>query len=113
MDELQQVSVDTLTPEEKTAWESAVAANRAVVNSGGFDFDAALGGVVVETLLSMAMAGFSYGFQLNIKGIRFGFSRLHYAVGVTPNCFDFAFNFDELAKNSKERKTRKLERITP
>ena len=59
-----------------------------------------------------SMAGFSYGFQLNIKGIRVGFSRLHYAVGATPNCFDFAINFDELAKNSKEKKSRKLERIS-
>ena len=67
----------------------------------------------MKVLSRKSMAGFSYGFQLNIKGIRFGFSRLHYAVGATPNCFDFAFNFDELAKNSKERKTRKLERITP
>lgn len=59
-----------------------------------------------------SMAGFSYGFQLNIKGIRVGFSRLHYAVGATPNCFDLAINFDELAKNSKEKKSRKLERIS-
>ena len=67
----------------------------------------------MKVLSRKSMAGFSYGFQLNIKGIRFGFSRLHYAVGATPNCIDLAFNFDELAKNSKERKTRKLERITP
>lgn len=59
-----------------------------------------------------SMAGFSYGLQLNIKGVRVGFSRQHYAVGATPNCFDLAFDFDELAKNSKERKTRKLERIS-
>ena len=67
----------------------------------------------MKVLSRKSMAGFSYGFQLNIKGIRFGFSRLHYAVGATPNCIDLAFDFDELAKNSKERKTRKLERITP
>lgn len=67
----------------------------------------------MKVLARKSMAGFSYGFQLNIKGIRFGFSRLHYAVGATPNCIDLAFDFDELAKNSKERKTRKLERITP
>lgn len=67
----------------------------------------------MKVLSRKSMAGFSYGFQLNIKGIRFGFSRLHYAVGATPNCIDLAFDFDELAKNSKEKKTRKLERITP
>lgn len=59
------------------------------------------------------MAGFSYGLQLNIKGIHVGFSRLHYAVGATPNCFDLAFDFGQLSQNSKERKTRKLEKINP
>ena len=67
----------------------------------------------MKVLSRKSMAGFSYGFQLNIKGIRFGFSRLHYAVGATPNCIDLAFNFNEIAKNGKERKTRKLERVTP
>ena len=66
----------------------------------------------MKVLSRKSMAGFSYGFQLNIKGIRFGFSRLHYALGATPNCIDLAFDFDELVKNSKERKVRKLERIT-
>jgi hypothetical protein len=67
----------------------------------------------MKVLSRKSMAGFSYGIQLNIKGIRVGFSRLHYAVGATPNCFDLAFDFGELAKNSKEKKARKLERITP
>lgn len=66
----------------------------------------------MKVLSRKSMAGFSYGFQLNIKGIHFGFSRLHYAVGVTPNCIDLAFDFNEMAKNSKERKSRKLERNT-
>ncbi|MBR3559613.1 MAG: type IX secretion system protein PorQ [Bacteroidales bacterium] len=66
----------------------------------------------MKVLSRKSMAGFSYGFQLNIKGIRFGFSRMHYAVGATPNYIDLAFDFNELAKNSKERKSRKLERIT-
>lgn len=60
-----------------------------------------------------SLAGFSYGIKLNIKGIRVGFSRLHYAIGATPNCFDLALDFEELAKNSKERKAKKLERIIP
>ncbi len=67
----------------------------------------------MKVLSRKSMAGFSYGIQLNIKGIRVGFSRLHYAIGATPNCFDLAFDFGEMAKNSKERKARKLERITP
>jgi len=66
----------------------------------------------MKVLSRKSLAGFSYGFQLNIKGVRFGFSRLHYALGATPNCIDLAFNFDELAKNCKEKKARKLERIT-
>jgi hypothetical protein len=60
-----------------------------------------------------SMAGFSYGLQVNIKGIHVGFSRLHYAVGATPNCFDFALDFGELSKLGKEKKTRKLERNNP
>lgn len=60
-----------------------------------------------------SLAGFSYGIRLNIKGIRVGFSRLHYAIGATPNCFDLALDFEELAKNSKEKKAKKIERITP
>ena len=67
----------------------------------------------MKVISRRSMAGFSYGIQLNIKGVRVGFSRQHYAVGATPNCFDLAFDFGELANNSKERKIRKLERITP
>lgn len=67
----------------------------------------------MKVLSRKSLAGFSYGLQLNIKGIRVGFSRQHYAIGATPNCFDLAFDFKELAKNSKERKTRKLERTKP
>lgn len=67
----------------------------------------------MKVLSRKSMAGFSYGIQLNIRGIRVGFSRQHYAVGATPNCFDLAFDFDELSNLHKERKNRKLERITP
>lgn len=66
----------------------------------------------MKVLSRMSMAGFSYGIQLNIKGIHFGFSRLHYAVGATPNCIDLAFDFNELAKNSHDRKLRKLEKMS-
>lgn len=65
----------------------------------------------MKVVARKSMAGFSYGFQLNIKGIRVGFSRMQYAVGAAPNCFDLAFDFDELAKNSQNRKARKLERL--
>ena len=57
------------------------------------------------------LAGFSYGFTVNIKSIRFGFSRAHYATGATPNFFNFSLNINELSKLSQERKTKKLQRI--
>lgn len=58
-----------------------------------------------------SFAGFSYGFMLNIKSIRIGFSRSHYAVGAVPNYFTFAANIDELAKLSKDKKAKKLTRL--
>lgn len=58
-----------------------------------------------------SFAGFSYGFMLNIKSIRVGFSRSHYAVGAVPNYITFAANIDELAKISKDKKAKKLERL--
>ena len=58
-----------------------------------------------------SMAGFAYGFMLNIKSIQFGFARSHYNVGATPNYFTFSLNFDDLLKMSKENKRKKLERV--
>lgn len=58
-----------------------------------------------------SMAGFSYGFMINIHAISIGFSRSHYAVGAVPNYITFSTNFDELAKLSKENKKKKLEKI--
>jgi len=58
------------------------------------------------------MAGFGYGFLIDIKSIQFGFSRSHYAVGATPNCFNFALNFNDLSKMSQAKKQKKLERVT-
>ena len=58
-----------------------------------------------------AMAGFSYGFNINIHSIRIGFSRAHYAVGATPNYITFSANLDALANHSKENKKKKLERL--
>lgn len=57
------------------------------------------------------LAGFSYGFTINIKSIRFGFSRAHYATGATPNFFNFSLNINELSKISKENKNKKLQRL--
>ena len=54
------------------------------------------------------LAGFSYGFMIDIHSIRIGFSRAHYATGATPNFFNFSVNINELAKLSSERKERKL-----
>jgi len=57
------------------------------------------------------MAGFAYGFLIDIKSIQFGFSRSHYAVGATPNYFNFSLNINDLSKLSKTNKQKKLERI--
>jgi len=57
------------------------------------------------------MAGFAYGFQIDIKSIQFGFSRSHYAVGATPNYFTFALNINELSQMSKAKNKKKLERV--
>ena len=59
-----------------------------------------------------AMAGFSYGLNINVKGIRFGFARMHYAPGATPNCFNFALDFGELSKMHQNNKAKKLQRMT-
>ena len=56
------------------------------------------------------LAGFSYGFSINIKSIRFGFSRMHYATGAVPNFFDFSININEMAKLHQENKMKKLQR---
>lgn len=56
------------------------------------------------------LAGFSYGFTVNIHSIRIGFSRAHYATGATPNFFDFSVNIGELSKLSQEKKAKKLTR---
>ncbi len=58
-----------------------------------------------------SMAGFSYGFTVNIRSIRIGFSRSHYAVGAVPNYVTFACNIDELSTLSKENKQKKLEKV--
>ncbi len=57
------------------------------------------------------MAGFSYGFMLNIKGLRFGFSRLQYAPGAAPNCVNLALNFEEISQWKKKDNPKKLERM--
>lgn len=57
------------------------------------------------------LAGFSYGFTVNVKSIRIGFSRAHYATGATPNFFNFSLNINELSKMSQEKKMKKLQRV--
>ena len=57
------------------------------------------------------MAGFAYGFQIDIKSIQFGFSRSHYAVGATPNYFTFSLNINDLSQMSKAKNKKKLERV--
>ena len=58
-----------------------------------------------------SMAGFSYGFFVNIHSLRIGFSRSHYAVGAVPNYITFACNIDELSILSKDNKQKKLKKV--
>jgi len=58
-----------------------------------------------------SMAGFAYGFLIDIKSIQFGFSRTHYAVGAVPNYFNFSVNISDLSQLSKANKQKKLERV--
>jgi hypothetical protein len=62
-------------------------------------------------LQKKSMAGFAYGFLIDIKSIQFGFSRSHYAVGATPNYFNFSVNINDLSQLSKAKKQKKLERV--
>jgi len=57
------------------------------------------------------MAGFAYGFLIDIQNIQFGFSRSHYAVGATPNYFNFSLNINDISQLSKAKKQKKLERM--
>jgi hypothetical protein len=57
------------------------------------------------------IAGFAYGFTVNIYSIRVGFSRVHYAAGAVPNYFTFSANIDELTKLYAKNKKKKLQRI--
>ena len=52
LETLSKTDTASLTPEQKAAYESAVAANQAVVNSHGMDFTAALTGIGVEVLFA-------------------------------------------------------------
>ena len=65
----------------------------------------------MRILQKKSMAGFGYGFLIDIKSIQFGFSRLHYAVGATPNYFNFSLNINDLSQLSKTNKKKKLERM--
>jgi hypothetical protein len=58
-----------------------------------------------------SMAGFAYGFQIDIKSIQFGFARSHYAIGANPMFFTFALNIGELSKISQEKEKKKLTRV--
>jgi hypothetical protein len=58
-----------------------------------------------------SVAGFAYGFQIDIKSIQFGFARSHYAVGANPMFFTFALNMGELSKISQEKEKKKLTRV--
>lgn len=65
----------------------------------------------MKIMARSSMAGFSYGFTINVKGIQLGFARQHFAPGATPNCFNLALNFDQLSKLHQEKQTKKLQRV--
>ncbi len=65
----------------------------------------------MKILARRSMGGFSYGLTVHVKGIYFGFARMHYAPGATPNCFSLALNFDELSKLHKQHQEKKLQRV--
>ena len=64
----------------------------------------------MKVLARYSMAGFSYGFFVNIRPIRVGFSRAHYAPGATPNYFTLTLDFNEMSKIHQDRKVKKLQR---
>lgn len=64
----------------------------------------------MKVIARRSLAGFSYGFNINVKGIYIGFARQHYAPGATPNCFNLGFNFGELSQLHQDRKIKKLQR---
>lgn len=57
------------------------------------------------------LAGFSYGFMVDIHSIKIGFSRAHYATGAVPNYFNLSLNIEELSKMAQTRKTNKLQKV--
>lgn len=59
-----------------------------------------------------SMAGFGYGFLIDIKSIQFGFSRSQYAVGAAPNYFSFSLNINDLTKLTKSKKQNKLDKVS-
>ena len=65
----------------------------------------------MRILQKKTMAGFGYGFLIDIKSIQFGFARSHYSVGATPNYFNFSLNINDLSQLSKTNKRKKLERV--
>ena len=71
LDTLSKADTASLTPEERAAYDSAVAANQAVVDSHGMDFTAALAGIGVEILFSLAGAAVSYGRYYAKRGPNF------------------------------------------
>lgn len=57
------------------------------------------------------MAGFAYGFTIDIHAIKIGYSRAHYATGAVPNFFNLSLNFQKLSDLAQTRKNNKLQRI--
>jgi len=57
------------------------------------------------------LAGFSYGFMIDIQNIKFGFSRTHYMRGAVPNYFTFSANIGDLVRLNEQVKAKKLQTV--
>ncbi len=58
-----------------------------------------------------SLAGFSYGFSIELYGMQFAFSRAHFAAGATPNYFTFAVNIQQFSEVVQQKKATKLQRL--
>ena len=65
----------------------------------------------MKIIQKKTLAGFSYGFMIDIQNIKFGFSRAHYMRGAVPNYFTFSANIGDLVRLNEQIKTKKLQTV--
>jgi hypothetical protein len=58
-----------------------------------------------------SLAGFSYGFSIELYVMQFAFSRAHFAAGATPNYFTFTMNIQQFSEVVQQKKATKLQRL--